>query len=84
MREQEMRERVDRFLDSYRQRALISAFGLGMTVGGCGTGGTSLTHDPPISQVDAGKDPVGDFAPSVPIYSAVEPADPGQQPPEGE
>jgi hypothetical protein len=49
MREQEMRERADRFLRGSRQRAWVAVLGMGIALGGCATSGVKSTPVPSAS-----------------------------------
>lgn len=77
MREQEMRERVDRFLRArLRSIVLPSALGAGLVLaGGCRGHVQSGPSQTVSSQADAGE-PVGEFSGGVAIYSAPVSADP--------
>ena len=62
MREQEMRERVEGFLQARMRRTLVpAALGIGMSLSGCATGRAVAAHDRPAVQADAGEEPVRDF-----------------------
>jgi hypothetical protein len=82
MIEQEMRERVECFLESYRRRALVSVLGIGIGVGGCATTSTlarpagPAAPSPWLDRSDANEGDA-DQAPEEPIcvakYSAPRP-----------
>ena len=75
MREHEMRIRVERVLRVCGRQALVPALGIGLTIGGCATGGSTRRPCPPIDDADTEGEAVGDPQHSnvVSIYSALAP-----------
>jgi hypothetical protein len=80
MVEQEMRKRIECFLEFYRRRVLVSVLGIGIGVGGCTT--TSTLAGPavpaaPSLWLDRSDEDDADQAPEEPIcvarYSAPTP-----------
>jgi len=80
MREHEMRMRVEGVLQVWRRRALVPAFGIGMTVGGCATGRS--VEAGPMAHPTTEAEPVGALQRpnGVAIYSAPVPPEPEPEP----
>jgi hypothetical protein len=74
MLERDMRERVERVLQTYRRRALVSVLGIGISVGGCATTESSSRRDSTPRRIDAGAESEEDdpFRNVHPMYMAPE------------